>query len=197
MAITLCAYSGERQILMKSMSGTELANWIGRYWILHADPPRRTDYRIFFFTPSPLEESFVHPVTDQNIDFSKTPQTIFEKSSIRSLGCETTPCCSPHGFLSKNDRQWKIADDRVHKSLLAGRSRPQSNTGREDSVTCPHRKGRHETWTDIATLTLKKQVNKIVLISGDSDFVPAAKLARVEEFTVLDAMQASINADLR
>ena len=36
---------------------------------------------------------------------------------------------------------------------------------------------------DIATLTLKKQVNKIVLISGDSDFVPAAKLARAEEFT--------------
>ena len=25
------------------------------------------------------------------------------------------------GFLSKNDRQWKIADDRMHKSLLAGR----------------------------------------------------------------------------
>ena len=31
---------------------------------------------------------------------------------------------------------------------------------------------------DIATITLKKQANIIVLASGDSDFVPAAKLAR-------------------
>ncbi len=33
---------------------------------------------------------------------------------------------------------------------------------------------------DIATLALKKLVQKIVLISGDSDFVPASKLARTE-----------------
>lgn len=33
---------------------------------------------------------------------------------------------------------------------------------------------------DIATLSLKQQVDKIILIAGDSDFVPAAKLARRE-----------------
>jgi len=33
---------------------------------------------------------------------------------------------------------------------------------------------------DITTLTLKKQVDTIILVSGDSDFVPAAKLARRE-----------------
>lgn len=33
---------------------------------------------------------------------------------------------------------------------------------------------------DIASLTLKRQVGTIVLIAGDSDFVPAAKLARRE-----------------
>ena len=33
---------------------------------------------------------------------------------------------------------------------------------------------------DIASLAYKKQVDRIVLISGDSDFVPAAKLARRE-----------------
>lgn len=33
---------------------------------------------------------------------------------------------------------------------------------------------------DIASLTLKRQVGVIVLIAGDSDFVPAAKLARRE-----------------
>ena len=33
---------------------------------------------------------------------------------------------------------------------------------------------------DIASLAFKKQVDQIVLISGDSDFVPAAKQARRE-----------------
>lgn len=33
---------------------------------------------------------------------------------------------------------------------------------------------------DIAALTLKRQVQIIVLVSGDSDFVPAMKFARRE-----------------
>lgn len=42
---------------------------------------------------------------------------------------------------------------------------------------------------DITTLTLKQQVNQIVLIAGDSDFVPAAKLARREGVDfILDPM---------
>lgn len=50
---------------------------------------------------------------------------------------------------------------------------------------------------DIASLTLKKQVSTIVLVSGDSDFVPAAKLARREgmEF-ILDPLWQNVNEDL-
>jgi uncharacterized LabA/DUF88 family protein len=35
---------------------------------------------------------------------------------------------------------------------------------------------------DIASMTLKHQVDTLVLVTGDSDFVPAAKLARREGF---------------
>lgn len=50
---------------------------------------------------------------------------------------------------------------------------------------------------DISTLTLKKQVDTIILITGDSDFVPAAKLARREgvEF-ILDPLWQSVKEDL-
>lgn len=50
---------------------------------------------------------------------------------------------------------------------------------------------------DIATLTLKKQVDTLILITGDSDFVPAAKVARREgvEF-LLDPLWQSVNDDL-
>ena len=50
---------------------------------------------------------------------------------------------------------------------------------------------------DIASLTHKGRVTQIVLISGDSDFVPAAKLARRGGIDfVLDPMWATIRPDL-
>ncbi len=51
---------------------------------------------------------------------------------------------------------------------------------------------------DIATLTHKKLVDRIVLIAGDSDFVPASKMARREGINfVLDAMNHPIREDLQ
>lgn len=50
---------------------------------------------------------------------------------------------------------------------------------------------------DIASMAYKKQVNRIILISGDSDFVPASKLARREGVDViLDPMGSDIKSDL-
>ena len=50
---------------------------------------------------------------------------------------------------------------------------------------------------DIASLAYKRQVDKIVLISCDSDFVPAAKLARREGIDfVLDPMWVDIKPEL-
>ena len=50
---------------------------------------------------------------------------------------------------------------------------------------------------DIASVTFKKQVDRIILISGDSDFVPAAKQARREGIDfILDPMRSPIKSDL-
>ena len=50
---------------------------------------------------------------------------------------------------------------------------------------------------DIASLAYKKLVDQIILVAGDSDFVPAAKLARREGIDfLLDPMWASIRDDL-
>lgn len=50
---------------------------------------------------------------------------------------------------------------------------------------------------DISSLAFKHQVNQIILISGDSDFVPAAKQARREGIDfILDPMRAPIKDDL-
>ena len=50
---------------------------------------------------------------------------------------------------------------------------------------------------DISSLAYKKLVDQIVLISGDSDFVPAAKLARREGIDfVLDPLGADVKDSL-
>ena len=50
---------------------------------------------------------------------------------------------------------------------------------------------------DISTLAERKLVNQIVMISGDSDFVPAAKYARRAGIDfVLDPMWANITDSL-
>ena len=68
------------------MSGTEA----GQIDVALLDPACRPPhdeqiYRIFFYDCPPLEDRFVHPVTDQNIDFSKTPQAIFRKELHQAL----------------------------------------------------------------------------------------------------------------
>ncbi len=50
---------------------------------------------------------------------------------------------------------------------------------------------------DIASIALKRQATIIVLVSGDADFVPAAKLARREGIQfVLDPLWQNISPDL-
>ena len=50
---------------------------------------------------------------------------------------------------------------------------------------------------DIASLAYKRLVDQIILISGDSDFVPAAKLARREGIDfILDPLNTPIKPDL-
>ena len=50
---------------------------------------------------------------------------------------------------------------------------------------------------DIASITLKKQADTIILVSGDSDFAPAARLARREGATfILDPLWQAVLPDL-
>ena len=59
--------------------------------------------------------------------------------------------------------------------------KPEIQFTAENLVPNVHQKGVDmRVGLDIASLTLKKQVDVIVLVTGDSDFVPAMKFARRE-----------------
>lgn len=85
----------------------------------------------------------------------------------------------------------------VQKALLDG-SRDMRSLTDDDFVLETKQKGVDmRIGVDVASLAYKRQVDRIVLVAGDADFVPAAKLARREGLDfVLDPMHAPIAHNL-
>ena len=85
----------------------------------------------------------------------------------------------------------------VTKKILSGKKDVSEITEQDLSLQLQQKGVDMRIGLDIASLAYKHQVDKIVLIAGDSDFVPAAKLARREGVDfVLDALGGQIRDSL-
>ena len=83
------------------------------------------------------------------------------------------------------------------KALLAGKIKIEDLTERDFVFNAQQKGVDMKIGVDIASLAYNHQVDQIILIAGDSDFVPAAKLARREGIDfILDPMWADIRPDL-
>lgn len=100
------------------------------------------------------------------------------------------------GQLADAQAHFSIRPDIV-KKLCNGSKRFEELTEQDFSLNLTQKGVDMKIGLDIASLAFKKQVEKIILISGDSDFVPAAKLARREGIDfVLDPLFNHIQPDL-
>lgn len=127
-------------------------------------------------------------------DFKKDPNYLFRKGLVDELK-KQKKLALRLGTV-RADKEWRI-QDRVVQSLIK-KERKFEDLTNDDFYYSVRQKGVDiKLGIDIATLSLGKLVDRIVLISGDSDFVPAAKLARVNgvEF-VLDAMRNQVDPSL-
>ncbi len=102
-------------------------------------------------------------------------------------------------------RLGKLADEQAHftirpsvvKQLCNGNIQFSDLTENDFCIEIDQKGVDMKIGLDIASIAYKKQVDQIVLISGDSDFVPAAKLARREGIDfVLDPLGSHIKPDL-
>lgn len=99
------------------------------------------------------------------------------------------------GHLSEH-AEWTLKEGRL-KNLLSGTLNFQSLTDDDFSYDTRQKGVDMRIGTDIATLSYKRNVEQIVLVAGDADFVPAAKLARREGLDfVLDPMWKDIHPSL-
>lgn len=99
-------------------------------------------------------------------------------------------CAVRLGSFDTNLLQLKFKDSKILKKLLKGDIGIADLTD-DDFVLDIKQKGVDiKIGLDIATMAIKKQVEKIILITADSDFIPAIKFARKEGIIVqLDPMQ--------
>ncbi len=153
-------------------------------------------YRIFFYDCKPLDKKVHYPYTQTPLDLSKSSTYKERKELYGHL--IPKPCLALRlGYLDANNARWVIHNKEKEKKLFKGEIYITDFTN-DDLIYHAKQKGVDiKIGLDIATLALKKLVQKIVLISGDSDFVPAAKLARVEGIIfTLNPMGNPIREDL-
>jgi len=177
-----------------------LARAMWHYWIKHVDRRNGEElYRIYFYDCPPLSHKAHHPITSQLIDFSKSDITKYKNKLHESLLHQPYVACRM-GHLSSTDNEWGfIRKDKAHNFNKLIRGEVDHKDINPNNVSLrPRQKGVDmKLGIDISSVVLKKLANKIVLISGDSDFVPAAKLARVEgAHFILDAMGRTVKGDL-
>lgn len=149
-------------------------------------------YRIFFYDCIPFEKKMHNPISGKSVDFSKIPEAQFRHRLHNELK-KKRKLALRLGKLSDN-AAWTLKQP-VMKSFLKN---PTVETQEDDVMLDVKQKGVDmRIGLDIASITLKKQADKIILFSGDSDFVPAAKLARREGIDfILDPMWNHIPPDL-
>lgn len=152
-------------------------------------------YRIFFYDCPPFSKKVHNPISGQLIDFSKTPTAVFRNELHKSLA-KMRKVALRLGEVRGISEKWLINSDKL--KLLFRKKIEFSDLEAADVTYDLIQKGVDmRLGLDIASLAYKKHVNRVILVTGDSDFVPAAKLARREGLDViLDPMWQRVHDSL-
>lgn len=182
-------------------------------------------YRIFYYDAHPFEGQAHHPLTKKQINFSNSALAKYQNELFKHLKQERNLALRL-GHVGKQGG-WNIGGDRLKKLLptkfwmdkISKLNRNADGTLTISEAEMDEFNALSKNWLelenwmvsldlkqkgvdmriglDIASLTLKKLASTIVLVAGDADFVPAAKLARREGLQfILDPMRQNIPSDL-
>lgn len=190
-------YRRRAQVVLGDVSAKqraiELENYCKRHLNSHGE--HNDLYRIFYYDCPPATKRIFHPFLQKQVDLSKSDLYIWMHQFLDELK-EKRKFAIRLGKLAEEQAHYTIRPDIVKK--LCNGNRSFSDLTEEDFCIEIDQKGVDmKIGLDIASLAYKKQVDQIILVSGDSDFVSAAKLARREGIDfILDPLGAPIKPDL-
>ena len=163
---------------------------------LRVPNPFQLLYRCFYYDALPYAKKGHSPISRRSIDYAKSDVAHFRNQLFDALRARPNFALRLGQVEKPGDSSW-ILKPKPQRSLLNGEV-AVSDLRDSDFAPNLHQKGVDiRIGLDIASITLKKQADTIILVSGDSDFVPAAKLARREGARfILDPLWQNVSPDL-
>ncbi len=151
-------------------------------------------YRCFFYDALPYMEKAHLPVTRRSINYATSDQAKFRLALFERL--RRRPNFAVRLGQVRKERAW-ILSENAQKALLNGTRKPEELTDQDFAPGLKQKAVDMRLGVDITSISLKGQADTIVLVTGDSDFVPAAKLARREGVrVVLDPLWQNVDTSL-
>ena len=161
------------------------------------EPEKRELYRIFFYDCPPVSKATVyHPLLKKNINFKPSDKSYKWSSAFHAKLAEQRKVALRMGEVVTENANYNLHPS-VTKALLAGKKRVEDLDEDDFHISFKQSGVDMRIGLDIASLAYGGIVDQIILISGDVDFVPAAKAARRHGIDfVLDPMGQKIRDSL-
>lgn len=161
----------------------------------HIEKSNANLYRIFYYDCPPSEKVLYHPLLKKQVNLAKTPQYKWSITFFEEL-IHKRKVALRRGEELRTQNGYLLKPETV-KKLCAGKIQVKDPTEDDFSLDINQKGVDMRIGLDIASLAQQGIVNQIVMITGDSDFVPAAKHARRMGIDfILDPMWANIAPSL-
>lgn len=152
-------------------------------------------YRIFYYDCPPSEKVIFHPLTRRQVNLAKTDDHDWMIDFHGEL-VKRRKVALRRGEVLETQSGYQLKQEKL-KRLLVGAISIGELTEADFTLDITQKGVDMRLGLDIATLAANGHVNQIIMIAGDSDFVPAAKHARRAGIDfVLDPMWARISDSL-
>lgn len=162
--------------------------------LFERNQPKRHLFRIFFYDTPVHTQRVTLPVSRQSIDLSKSKEGQFRVAFQRQLQRKRKLAVKLGEPIEVSN--WKLNEDAL-ADLLGKRISVDDLVDEDFSPDANPRGIELRMGVDLATLAYKRQVQQVVLITGDGAFSSAAELLRHEGVdVVLDPMWQTISEEL-
>ncbi len=134
-------------------------------------------YRIFYYDAPPFEETRLHPISGTQRNFKNSDIATVNRRLLQQVELKENFALRQGDVLFQG---WQLADKATEK--LSARDPLEY----DDIIPNIQQKGVDiRIGLDIAWIATKQLVDAMLLVTGDSDFIPAMKFARREGLRVL------------
>lgn len=190
-------YRKRAQKVLGDVTASERAEELSKYCMKHINSHGQKNiiYRILYYDCEPTTKRIYHPFLKKQVDLGKTDLYFWTMDFFNELK-RKRKFALRLGALAEEQAHYTIRPNKL-KQLCNGVISFDELSEQDFQLQIEQKGVDMKIGLDIASLAYKQLVDQIILISGDSDFVPAAKLARREGIDfVLDSLGSHIKPDL-